>query len=124
VKVRSRPQGNELAIGIGTPIDIGVGSVQRGRRARAVGGALAPSGAGFNLVLMAQNEADLYGRWVAFYFRRNPLAAGLPEGPDEFPLPPQVATHELELLDAATAYDYREVPFSADLLVPLLEELI
>jgi hypothetical protein len=73
---------------------------------------------------MIQNEADLYGHWVALYFEHNPLVGGQQEGPREFPLPFAAVTHELELFGAMTMFQHREVPFSADLLLPLLEELI
>ena len=123
LRIRSSPRGKELRVQVGQPVDVDVGHPPL-RRARALGSVSAPSGAGFNLVLMAQSQADLYGRWAALYFERNPLTAGAFEGPREFPLPDAVLTHELELYGAMTMYRHGEVPFSADLLLPLLEELI
>lgn len=52
-------------------------------------------------------------------------ADGCPNrGPREFPLPDAVLAQQLSIFGAITVYRHREVAFSADLLLPLLEELL
>jgi len=95
-----------------------------GNTIKAWGHARSHSGRGFNLILVPTSSDDLYGRWVTLHVRHNPNVREPDKRPDPFPFEIYELPREIELLNAYHIYNTDKKPFSADMFIPLIEELL
>lgn len=123
-KGRSGPRGGidmgEVVIGVepapeGKSLDM--------RPILAWGGARAPSGMGFNLIL-TQLRDDIYGQWRTLHNEHSPLARQRDNRPDPFPFGLGELPEEIMHLNAIHVFQSRKGTFKAEQLAPLLEELL
>jgi serine/threonine protein kinase len=94
------------------------------RAIRAWGHAKAPSGRGFNLLLVATDPDDLYGQWITFHVSHNPIARRRDPRPEPFPFEFKELPQEIHHLGALHIYQPKQGLFKAEILNPLIEELI
>lgn len=66
----------------------------------------APSGRGFNLLLVANGNGDLYGRWQALHVTHNPIRASRDEKPEPFGLELHELQKKIHSLNAIGVYQY------------------
>lgn len=95
-----------------------------GQLIRAWGTVKAPSGKGFNLLLVARGNDDLYGRWQTLHVSHNPIANRRDARPEPFPFEIGELPKEMHLLNAMHIYQTTRGMFQADMLDPLLAELL
>jgi len=95
-----------------------------GQLIRACGTVRAPSGRGFNLLLVARGSDDLYGRWQTLHVSNNPIAISRDPRPEPFPFEISELPKEIHLLNAMHIYQTTKAMFQADMLDPLLTELL
>lgn len=94
------------------------------RRIKAWGFAKAPSGRGFNLLLVETNPDDIYGQWITLHVS---LSAGIrqqPNRPVPFPFSLDELPSELQLLRATHIYQTSQGIFKSEFLHLLIEELL
>ncbi|MHB8276461.1 MAG: serine/threonine-protein kinase [Candidatus Humimicrobiaceae bacterium] len=95
-----------------------------GKDIKAWGYVKAPSGRGFNLVLASSGPEDIYGKWLILQVFHNPIARKNDGRPEPFPFEldelPRANLH----LNSVSEYDVKTKPFSCDLFVKLIEELL
>jgi serine/threonine protein kinase len=93
----------------------------------------APSGRGFNLLLVASGADDLYGRWQMLSVTHNsiifaegnwPIMVGSNERPEPFGLELYELPHKIHDLNAVDVYQYDRKPVEGQMLVPLIAELL
>lgn len=84
----------------------------------------APSGRGFNLLLIASGNNDLYGRWQTLHVTHNPIIAPRDERPEPFGLELHELEKKIHSLNAIDVYQYERRTFENQMLVPLIEELL
>jgi len=84
----------------------------------------APSGRGFNLLLVASGNDDLYGRWQTLHVTYNPILAPTDDGPEPFGLELHKLEAKIHSLNAIDVYQYERRTFEDQMLVPLIEELL
>jgi serine/threonine protein kinase len=91
----------------------------------AWGYALARSGKGFNLLLVPNNESDLYGSWWILPIKHNPIAQRSDDRPDPFPFQGKNELNDfLPVIQALDIYQTEPAPFSPDPLISLMEEIV
>src|SRR6266403_311876 len=78
---------------------------------RALGLIQAPSGRGFNLLLVASGNEDLYGRWQALKVTHNPIVASTDNRPEPFGLELHELRNKIQSLNAIGVYQYERRPF-------------
>lgn len=92
-----------------------------GKDIRAWGYVKAPSGRGFNLILVLKDENDIYGKWKTIHVTHMPRGYKRPE---PFPFELWELPKEIPILNVEHTYQREEGVFGPDLLEPLLNELI
>jgi len=91
----------------------------------AWGYVLARSGKGFNLLLVPNNQDDLYGSWWCLPITHTPIVPKSDNRPDPFPFQQKHELAEfLPLMKALHIHQTEPVPFGSDLLIGLLEETV
>lgn len=95
-----------------------------GQKIKAWGFAKAPSGKGFNLLLMLTNPNDIYGEWFTFHASHSAFARGNDNRPTPFPFELNELPREIQVLKSVHIYNVNHRKFSPEFFVPLLEELI
>jgi hypothetical protein len=99
-------------------------SIASGQLIKAWGLVKAPSETGFNLLLVSRDESDMYGRWEALYVTDNPISSRRTHTKEPFGLELHELERKIPHLNAMDIYQYERKPFLAEMLVPLIEELI
>jgi serine/threonine protein kinase len=84
----------------------------------------APSGRGFNLLLVASGNEDIYGRWQALKVTHNPILASRDDRPEPFGLELDELQNKIHSLNAIDVYQYERRPFEGEMLLTLVEELL
>jgi len=92
-----------------------------GKDIRAWGYIKAPSGRGFNLILVLKDENDIYGKWKTIHVTHKPHGY---KRPQPFPFEFWELPKEISILNAEHIYQRKEGVFGPNLLEPLLNELI
>lgn len=95
-----------------------------GQTIRAWGYAKAPSGHGFNLILVASEHDDLYGSWRTLHVEHSPIVRTYDQRPSPFPFEINELPKEIPLLNAVHIYQTKKGQFTSDLFMPLIEELL
>jgi eukaryotic-like serine/threonine-protein kinase len=89
----------------------------------AWGGVVAPSGKGFNLILI-QLRDDIYGQWRTLHNEHTPGMRQDDNRPVPFPFTLGELPNEIVHLNAFHIYQSRKGSFQTDQLIPLFEELV
>jgi hypothetical protein len=95
-----------------------------GRQIRAWGIVRGPSGRGFNLLLVHEEPDDLYGRWMTIHGKRSVLVQASNDRPEPFPFDLVELANEIQMLHTIHPYQPECGTFSADMLIPLVAELL
>jgi len=95
-----------------------------GRSVKAWGIVKAPSGRGFNLLLVSQGSDDLYGQWQTLHVRHHPIYGKGDARLEPFPFGFNELPREISLVNATHIYQTTKGTFNPDLLHPLIEELL
>ena len=95
-----------------------------GQPIKAWGCIKAPSGRGFNLLLVAAGQDDLYGQWKALFVNHNPAKKHPDSRPEPFPFEIRELPREIQFLGAIHAYSTSVKPFKSEMLNPLIEEIL
>jgi len=95
-----------------------------GEDIKAWGYAKAPSGRGFNLILISSGQEDIYGKWLVFLVSHNPIARKNDGRPEPFPFELNELPKEIGFLHAIHIYQVKRELFKADLFIKLIEELL
>jgi hypothetical protein len=91
----------------------------------AWGYVLARSGKGFNLLLVPNNQDDLYGSWWCLPITHTPIGPKSDDRPDPFPFQQERELAEfLPLMKTLHVHQTEPVPFSSELLISLLQETV
>jgi eukaryotic-like serine/threonine-protein kinase len=92
---------------------------------KAWGHLKAPSGRGFNVLLVPTSPDDLYGHWKTLHISHNPLVMGRGEQRLEpFPFDTQELPKELQHLNAIHIYQTQVDVFRPEMIDSLLQELL
>jgi serine/threonine protein kinase len=98
-----------------------------GRQVKGWGYVKAPSGRGFNLLLVSSGPDDLYGHWLTLHVSHSPVFRKTDDD-DDRPEPFPFGTHELprEVTQVRTsqAYQITKGTFNPEFLTPLIAELL
>lgn len=94
------------------------------RKIKAWGFAKAPSGRGFNLLLVEQGPEDIYGEWITFQVSHSAIARGGDNRPEPFPFEINEFPREIQFLRAMHIYNVNQGKYHSDLLLPLIQELL
>lgn len=95
-----------------------------GASIKAWGYAKAPSGQGFNLILISSGQEDIYGKWLIFQVYHNPIAGKNDGRPEPFPFELSELPNEIRFLHAIHIYQVKRELFKPDLFIKLIEELL
>jgi len=95
-----------------------------GQRVKAWGYAKAPSGRGFNILIVESNKDDIYGTLRTIHVKHNPIASKRDSRPEPFPFEIEELPKEVGLFQAMHIYRSKRSSFDAGDFVPLLEELV
>ncbi len=95
-----------------------------GQPIKAWGYIKAPSGRGFNLLLVAADPDDLYGQWKALFASHNALSGRRDSRPEPFPFEMRELPREMQILRAMHAYSTSVRAFKPEMLNPLIEEIL
>jgi serine/threonine protein kinase len=93
------------------------------QRIKAWGSAKAPSGRGFNLLLVEKNSDDIYGQWITFHVSHSAGIHQQDNRPVPFPFEIDELPNELQYLQAMHIYQTSRSMFKSEFLHPLIEEL-
>lgn len=96
----------------------------KGQPIRAWGYVKAPSGRGFNLLLIGTSIDDLYGQWQALYVRNSALVRHPDPRPEPFPFEFNELPEEIGHLAVMHVYSTSVKPFEPEMLNPLIEEIL
>ena len=91
---------------------------------RAWGQVRAPSGRGFNLLLVADDGDDLYGRWMTLHVKHNIMCRQTDRRPEPFYFNIEELPKELQLIGAMHIFVTEVAPFDDKMITPLLEEAL
>jgi len=95
-----------------------------GKAVKAWGHAKAPSGKGFNLVLVVTHSDDLYGQWKTMHVTHSAWGPPRDKRPDPFPFEFNELPKEIQLLNAIHIYDTNRGSFEPKFFDPLIAELM
>jgi len=95
-----------------------------GQPIKAWGYIKAPSGRGFNLLLVATSPDDLYGQWKALFASHNALYGKPDSRPEPFPFEIRELPREIQVLRAMHIYSTSVRAFKPEMLNPLIEEIL
>jgi hypothetical protein len=73
---------------------------------------------------VATDPDDLYGQWITFHVSHNPIARRRDPRPEPFPFEFKELPQEIHHLGALHIYQPKQGLFKAEILNPLIEELI
>ncbi len=102
----------------------GDGCQLQGRPIRAWGHARVKSGRGFNLLLVADDVHDLYGRWKTLHVEHNPMCQRRDERPDPFFFNQEELPRELTLLNCIHIFQTQVGFFEPKMLITLIKEVL
>lgn len=91
---------------------------------KAWGYAKAPSGRGFNLVLVISDQDDLYGQWQTLHVKHSAFGYQRDKRLEPFPFELNELPREIELLKAMHIYSTKQGIFEPALLDELITELV
>jgi serine/threonine protein kinase len=94
------------------------------QRIKAWGFAKAPSGRGFNLLLVETSPDDVYGQWKTLHVGHSPLRHRRDNRPEPFPFEINELPREIQLIHATHIYQSTQGTFTPEFLHPLIEELL
>jgi eukaryotic-like serine/threonine-protein kinase len=96
-----------------------------GREVKAWGFVKAPSGRGFNLLLVVSGPDDLYGHWLTLHVSYHPtFRKEEDDRPEPFPFRIHELLREITHENAAQAYQITKGLFNPEFLTPLIAELL
>jgi eukaryotic-like serine/threonine-protein kinase len=95
-----------------------------GKAVKAWGYAKAPSGKGFNFVLVATHSDDLYGQWRTMHVKHSAFGNPRDNRPEPFPFEFDELPKEIHLLNAIHIYDTNRDSFEPKFFDPLIAELM
>lgn len=90
---------------------------------KAWGYAKAPSGIGFNLFLLAEND-DIYGSWMTLLNAHNPIATHTDNRPQPFPFDFKELPKEIIHMNSMHIYNTTKFPFTVENMTMLLQEVL
>ncbi len=90
----------------------------------AWGWAKAPSGRGFNLLLITSGDEDFYGHWQTLHVSHNPIMAVTDRRPEPFFFKLNELPKEVHNLNALHIYQTQKSAFQPDFFDALIAELI
>jgi serine/threonine protein kinase len=96
----------------------------KGQSIHAWGYAKAPSGRGFNLVLVPDEANDPYGKWLTLHVSHTGLGRKRDERPSSFPFEIHELPNEIGLVGAVHIYNTKVLEFEPGMLEPLIHELL
>jgi len=96
----------------------------RGGTIKAWGHTQAPSGKGFNLLLIEEAENDPYGKWIAVHVKHHPLFRSSDKRPEPFYFEDTELPEELYKSSGMHIYTADVEDFEAKMLIPLVEEIL
>jgi eukaryotic-like serine/threonine-protein kinase len=94
------------------------------REIRAWGLVKAPSGRGFNLLLVAESPSDVYGNWMTLHVQHSALVVQHDDRPEPFGFEIKELPEEIQYLNAVHIYQTRKSAFKSELFDPLITELL
>ena len=91
---------------------------------KAWGVVMAPSGKGFNILLVAEDADEVYGKWITFHVRHNPIAKRKDKRLEPFPFNLDEIAKEIELISGMHIYVVDQSIFDPKMFDPLVDELL
>jgi eukaryotic-like serine/threonine-protein kinase len=91
---------------------------------KAWGFTKAPSGRGFNLLLVEISPDDIYGEWRTFHVGHSAVVRHRDNRPVPFPFELNELPEEIKYLNAIHVYTVNQGIFKVEFLHPLIEELL
>ncbi len=96
-----------------------------GGTVKAWGHVKAPSGRGFNLILRASGNEDIYGNWRTLHVAHSPLVKRNDGRPEPFPFELSELPDEIAMLNTIHIYQTtKKEQLTPDSFIPLIEELL
>jgi|GEM_PF-1515651 len=98
----------------------------RGQGIKAWGFVVAPSGRGFNMILVSRGPDDPYGKWTTIRATVNPILANhkIDKRAPPFPFEFHELPEQVRMLDLVSRFQIEQSDFQPDLLDPLILELL
>ena len=91
---------------------------------KAWGFVMAPSGRGFNILLVSEDVDEVYGKWITFHVRHSPLVDRTDKRPEPFPFNLDEIAKEIELISGMHIFEVEQGEFDPKMFNSLVEELI